>query len=228
MNSRERIKLEQFDYVTPTFDEIMADDFSYPEFIERCVDDIIAYRKGIKQGIFLGINEDEFLDELEKPDDRTEEEKSVSNYYVGLVSDVVKRYKKDYVNNSVGDDIYTPQMKKIAEEHLEVLNGLSSNVNETKAVDPFDILEKYRDNELDSIKAGSKDRALAYLNGEIGVRDLYLDDLEERVVNGGQSQKLLNIRRLVCASLPSSMIGDRKLNTCTIGELEPYMSRRRK
>ena len=228
MNSREKIKLDQFDYVTPTFEEIMDDNFNYPDFVERCTDDIIAYHKGIKQGIFLGINEDELLDDLAKPDNRTEEEKSVSNYYVGLVSDVVKRYKKDYVNNTIVDDIYTPQMKKIAKEHLEVLNGLSSNVHETKAVDPFDILEKYRDNELDTIKAGRKERAIAYLNGEIGVRDLYLDDLEERVVNGGQSQKLLNIRRLVCASLPSSMIGDKRLNTCTIGELEPYMSRRRK
>lgn len=228
MDNREKIKLEQFDYVTPTFEEIMADDFNYPEFIEECVNDIIAYHKGIKQGIFLGIDEEKVIDDIGKPDDRTEEEKSVSTYYVGLVNDVVKRYKRDYVNNAIGDDIYTPQMKKIAKEHLEVLNGLSSNVKETKAVDPFAVLDKYRDNELDSIKAGSKDRALAYLNGEIGLRDLYLDDLEEKVVNGGQSQRLLKLRGMVMASLPSKMIGDRKMETLTIGELEPYMSRRRK
>ena len=208
--------------------DIMADNFNYPEFVENCTDDIIAYHKGIKQGIFLGIDEESIIDDIDKPDNRTEEEKSVSSYYVGLVNDVVKRYKKDYVNNVIGDDIYTSQMKKIALEHLEVLNGLSSNNNETKAVDPFDILEKYKDDELYKIKAGSKDRALAYLNGEIGLRELYLDDLEQKVVNGGQSQRLLNLRRMVRASLPSKLIGDRKLETLTIGELEPYMSRRTK
>ena len=228
MDNREKIKLEQFDYVKTTYDEISDDNFIYPDFVENCVDDIIAYHKGIKQGIFLGMNEDEVIDSINNPDNRTDDEKKVSDYYVRLVQDVVKRYKKDYVNNTIYDDIYTPQMKKIAKEHSEVLEGLTSNVKETKPVDPFDILEKYKDNELEKIKTGGKERALAYLNGEIGLRDLYLDDLEERVVNGGQSQRLLNLKRLLRASLPSKMIGDKRLETSTIGELEPYMSRRRK
>ena len=226
--------MEQFNYIIPTFKEILDDKFNYPMFVENCTDDIIAFSKGIKQGIFKEIDEEMDVYDLRNINSEPEE-KALSEKYTSIVNEVVQKYRNDLVNNNVTGDVYTIEMKKIANDYLaaeeELLKTKISlaNLQEEieKLCDNLYIVMLHKDAEIRKINEGSKDRVISYLNGDANLRDLYIDDLSIRI-DGKQSPKLMKIKRLICACLPSSFIGDRRLNTLTIGKLEPFMSRLRK
>ena len=200
----------------PTLEEILEDNFSYPKYAQDQIEKYNDYQKDQEElpsaDEVLNILYNEDLNTAEKK--QTENEKymnEVGKIYCFLIREIMKEYEQDFKSNSIKEDKYTEEMKKLATEYISIEENIElTGPMRKRLLEVLKILIKRKEEQ----ELENEQRIQRYLNHEIPLGDLYWEDLPKIKY----TKTIDRIKRYINSSIQNEDDMD-ILNNMTIGQI---------